>query len=82
MLPEIELDRIKSTYTTNDTRANYVAKSEASIWYERMGKFAEWVSDESYSYNTEGKHWWDRYNNIMTTPELITEFLNQLNEGK
>lgn len=86
MLPEIELDRIKSTYTTNDTRANYVAKSEASLWYERMGKFAEWVVDNGWkrvNFMTKDVKWYNtEHRRQASHAELINEFLNQLNEGK
>ena len=49
---------------------------QATIWYERMGKFAEWVSI-NYVQTSDGI--WRKYSNQtgvkFTTPELINEFL-------
>ena len=56
------------------------ANTEASLWYERMGKFAEWYSDnfngvpDDYEAK-EGEQ-------VLTTPELINEFLQQENKQK
>ena len=56
-------------------------RASQSLWYERMGKFAEWVRGEGFQYL--GGIWSSyKYNRSLTTPELINEFLNQLNEGK
>ena len=47
---------------------------QATIWYERMGKFAEWVRGEGFQYL--GGIWSSyKYNRSFTTPELVNEFL-------
>ena len=59
---------------------------EAFLWYERMGKFAEWVVDNGWKrvnfiykdikwYNTEQRR-------QASHAELIELFINSLNEGK
>ena len=61
---------------------------EAFLWYERMGKFAEMagavtIGDERYFYVSMAGFWYCYKDKAaLTTPELINEFLNQLNEGK
>ena len=84
-LPQQEIDRIKSTYSINDTRANFVAKEEASIWFKRMGEFAEWIEKNRRWFYDEVELWYKAnipFSEGFTTPELIKLFINSLNEGK
>ena len=61
---------------------------QATIWYERMGKFAELqgeiiIGHRSFSF--DGSVWVEFYTNPLiklTTPELINEFLQQENKEK
>ena len=78
-LPDSENRRINLDYTTPLFRQ--VAGMEASLWYERMGKFAEMqgeiiIGHRSFSF--DGPVWVEFYTNPLiklTTPELINEFL-------
>ena len=83
-LSDSENRRINLDYTTPLFRQ--VAGMEASLWYERMGKFAEWVVDNGWKrvnfiykdikwYNTEQRR-------QASHAELIELFINSLNEGK
>tara|TARA_R110000868_G_scaffold247511_3_gene503880 strand:+ start:1226 stop:1495 length:270 start_codon:yes stop_codon:yes gene_type:complete len=86
MLPQEERDRIVKA---NDWLSVNGVNREASLWYERMGKFAEmqgkiWIGDCIWSYDRVSKKWSsylpskriiDREVIYATTPELINEFL-------
>ena len=84
ILPASEVNRIDETFTesvcglvTPYVRA--AVSGEACLWYERMGKFAEWIEDERWQYKIgDGEnHWWYSpiEDKLINTPELINEFL-------
>ena len=83
MLPESELKRIEQETKGYDhfiSPALFKVKcTEASLWYERMGKFAEWATHNDWVYLPSKQKWYNEEDeeNItpLTTPELINEFL-------
>lgn len=97
MLPKSEKLRIKEEHSDFEIFPEFqpiaiaqrsAAEDEAELWYERMGKFAEMagavtIGDERYIHVSMVGFWYcNKDKAALTTPELITEFLNQLNEGK
>ena len=83
-LPDSEIKRIGYTWETS--AQVHAAAFEALLWYERMGKFAEWVVDNGWKrvnfiykdvkwYNTEHRR-------QASHAELINEFLKQENKEK
>jgi hypothetical protein len=83
-LPDSEIKRIgiasKAYYEPTEIKLVRINRTtEASLWYERMGKFAEWIEDERWQYKIgDGEnHWWYSpiEDKLINTPELINEFL-------
>ena len=99
-LPQQEIDRIQELYPDNHENPfvnssrldkKHAAIEEASVWFKRMGEFAEWVSDNNFEL-TSGSRWYRITNprrpesqwqyEYRITPELIEIFINSLNEEK
>ena len=78
-LPDSEIKRIGYTWETS--AQVHAAAFEALLWYERMGKFAEWVHKNNWRFHhsQEGTTVWQKsaihFGELKTTPELINKFL-------
>ena len=92
MLPQQEIDRIHkegdkiNIHSQNCQWYIHGAKLEAATWYERMGKFAEWVVDNGWkrvNFMTKDVKWYNtEHRRQASHAELINEFLKQENKEK
>ena len=81
-LPQQEIDRIERC---NDGHEIGACIAEASLWFKRMGEFAEWIEKNRRWFNDEVELWYKAnipFSEGFTTSELIELFINSLNEGK
>jgi hypothetical protein len=86
-LPESERERIRKRVSESlcpGSLKDFMRgelKKEASLWLERMGKFAEWADENYFRRKTVNGDMWSEgleADPKYTTPELIELFLNSL----
>lgn len=74
-IQELHYNEIKSL--TGIIKTDGLTSKHAAITEDMMGRFAEWVSSEGWWFYTSSGMW-NNSTQIVTTPELIKLFKEQL----